>query len=191
MTGSIKDRMARHILRRAYTEGSIQSGDTIVEATSGNTGISFPALGRALGHPVVILMPEWMSRERMELIRSFGAMLIAVPRAEGGFTGSIARAEAMARERTDVFLPRQFTNRADVEAHECSTGPEIWHQLAEHGLIPDAFVAGVGTGGTVMGVGRYLGSRRDAVRIHPLETERVADPVGGPSNRPSSHTRHL
>jgi cysteine synthase A len=169
MTGSIKDRMALHILRRAYAEGKILPGDTIVEATSGNTGISFCALGRAMGHPVAILMPDWMSRERMDLIRSFGATMVPVSREEGGFLGSIARAEGMARERSDVFLPRQFANAANIEAHESSTGPEIWSQLQEHSLVPDAFVAGVGTGGTVMGVGRYLRRQKPGVRIHPLE----------------------
>jgi len=180
MTGSIKDRMAFHILRSAYAAGSIRPGDTIVEATSGNTGISFSALGRALGHPVAILMPDWMSRERMDLIRSFGATLVPVSREEGGFIGSVAKAEAMARERTDVFLPRQFENCANVEAHESSTGPEIWRQLERHSLIADAFVAGVGTGGTVMGVGRYLRSRNPTVRIHPLQ----------PSESPTLSTGH-
>ena len=169
MTGSIKDRMALHILRRAYAEGSIRPGDTIVEATSGNTGISFAALGRALGHPVVILMPDWMSRERSDLIRGFGATVIPVSRQEGGFLGSIERAEAITRERTGVFLPRQFANQANVEAHASSTGPEIWNQLQASSLVPQALVAGVGTGGTLMGVGRFLRSQNPAIRVHPLE----------------------
>jgi cysteine synthase A len=169
MTGSIKDRMAFYILRRGYLEGRIAPGHTIVEATSGNTGISFAALGRALGHPVVIIMPDWMSRERMELIHSYGATMIPVSRAEGGFLGSIAKAERMAQGRSDVFLPKQFANDANVEAHEHSTGPEIWWQLENHALVPVAFVAGVGTGGTVMGVGRYLRSRNPAVRVYPLQ----------------------
>lgn len=180
MTGSIKDRMAFYILRRAYREGRIRPGDTIVEATSGNTGISFAALGRALGHPVIIHMPDWMSRERVELIHSLGAMLAPVSHEEGGFLGCIERAEDMARTRTDVFLPRQFANAANVEAHECSTGPEIRKQLQEIGRSPDAFIAGVGTGGTVMGVGRYLRSRDPRVRIHPLE----------PSESPTLSTGH-
>jgi cysteine synthase A len=169
MTGSIKDRMAFHILREGYRCGRLRPGDTIVEATSGNTGISFAALGRALGHPVVILMPDWMSRERMELIHSYGARMVPVSRDEGGFLRSIALAEEMGRERRDVFLPRQFANAANVMAHEVSTGPEIHTQLAMHGLAADAFVAGVGTGGTVMGVGRYLRRRNAGVRVHPLE----------------------
>ena len=171
MTGSIKDRMAFYILRRAWEDGSLRPGDTIVEATSGNTGISFAALGRALGHEVVILMPDWMSRERMELIRSYGARLMPVSREDGGFLGSIARAEAMAQERHDVFLPRQFENEANTRAHEVSTGPEIWSQLRRQGMMPDAFVAGVGTGGTVMGVGRCLKERNPRVKIHAVEPE--------------------
>ena len=169
MTGSIKDRMAFHILRQAYEDGELAPGGTIVEATSGNSGISFAALGRALGHEVVILMPDWMSRERMELVRSYGARLIPVSREEGGFATCMARTEVMAEQQPGVFLPRQFANPADVDAHEVSTGPEIWSQLHVHGLAPDAFVAGVGTGGTVMGVGRYLRRKNPAVKVHPLE----------------------
>ena len=169
LTGSIKDRMALHILRRAYAEGLIAPGDTIAEATSGNTGISFAAVGRALGHPVTIFMPDWMSRERVDLIHGLGATIVPVGRAEGGFSGSIRLAEDMAAATPHVFLPRQFANAANVEAHETTTGPEIWGQLEANGRTPDAFVAGVGTGGTVMGVGRYLRRMKPGVRIHPLE----------------------
>jgi cysteine synthase A len=126
-------------------------------------------MGSALGHPVVILIPDWMSRERMDLIRSLGATLSPVSREEGGFLGAIARAEAMARNDPRVFLPNQFSNQANVRAHEISTGPEIWSQLQERGLLPDAFVAGVGTGGTVMGVGKYLRRRHARLRVHPVE----------------------
>src|SRR5664279_4906007 len=115
-TGSIKDRMALHILRQAYAEGRIRPGDTIVEATSGNTGISFAAIGRALGHPVTIFMPNWMSRERTDLIHSLGANIVPVTKAQGGFLGSIRLAEELAAQRDDVFLPRQFSNSANVEA---------------------------------------------------------------------------
>lgn len=169
LTGSIKDRMALHILASAYASGALRPGDTIAEATSGNTGISFAALGRALGHPVTICMPDWMSRERVELIRSLGATVIPVSREDGGFLGSIRRVEQLAATRPNVFLPRQFENPANVAAHERTTGPEIWWQLEAVGLTADAFVAGVGTGGTVMGVGRYLRSRHPTVRIYPIE----------------------
>ncbi len=169
MTGSIKDRMALHILQRAYEEGAIRPGDTIVEATSGNTGISFAAIGRALGHPVTIFMPDWMSRERVDLINSLGAKVVPVTREQGGFLGSIQLAEELAARESRVFLPRQFQNEANVAAHEATTGPEIWWQLQFQSLVPDAFVAGVGTGGTVMGVGRYLRAQHAAVAIHALE----------------------
>jgi len=168
-TGSIKDRMALHILRDAYAQGRIRPGDTIVEATSGNTGISFAALGRALGHPVTIFMPSWMSRERTDLIHSLGANIVSVTKADGGFLGSIRHAEELAARRQDVFLPRQFSNTANVEAHEQTTGPELYWQLKYEDLSADAFVAGVGTGGTVMGVGRFLKKMNPATHIYAME----------------------
>jgi cysteine synthase A len=169
LTGSIKDRMALHVLQAAYREGRIREVDTIAETTSGNTGIAFAAIGRALGHPVVIYMPDWMSAERVALIRSFGATIEPVSKEQGGFLGSIDLCEALARTRQDIFLPCQFSNRANVDAHWLTTGPEIAQQLARLGRKVDAFVAGVGTGGTVMGVGQYLKSQNSAVRVHPLE----------------------
>ena len=169
LTGSIKDRMALHILQRAYETGQIAPGDPIAEATSGNTGISFSAIGRALGHPVTVFMPDWMSAERISLISSFGASVVLVSKADGGFLGSIARADEMKQTHPRTFLPHQFANEANIEAHQLGTGPEIWLQLEAYGMQPDAFVAGVGTGGTVMGVGRFLRSRNPAARIHPLE----------------------
>ena len=168
-TGSIKDRMALHILRQAYAEGLVHAGDTIVEATSGNTGIAFAAIGRALGHPVTIFMPNWMSRERMDLIQSLGASIVPVTKAQGGFLGSIRLAEELAGQRDDVFLPCQFSNTANVEAHEQTTGPELYWQLRYEGLSAAAFVAGVGTGGTVMGVGRFLKGTNPKVRVYPME----------------------
>ena len=169
LTGSIKDRMALHLLRQAYGNGTIQPGSGIAEATSGNTGISFSAIGRALGHSVTIFMPDWMSEERKGLIRSFGASIVEVSSEEGGFLGSIAKADEMAEREGNIFLPHQFSNTANCQAHEQSTGPEIWFQLKARELEPDAFVAGVGTGGTVMGVGRFLRSKKPTVRVHPLE----------------------
>jgi cysteine synthase A len=169
MTGSIKDRMAFHILQRAHAESSIQPNDTIVEATSGNTGIAFAALGRALGHPVIIYMPNWMSQERIQLIQSLGARTVLVTREEGGFLGSIRMAEDLTRTREHIFLPHQFSNQSNVDAHAETTGPEIWWQLQFQSLTPVAFVAGVGTGGTIMGVGRFLRKQSPSVRIHPLQ----------------------
>ena len=169
LTGSIKDRMALYILEAAYKDGHLTPDDPIAEATSGNTGISVAAIGRALRHPVTIFMPDWMSSERMAIISSFGATVVPVSRTEGGFLGSIAKCEAFHAVNGRVFLPNQFSNEANVLAHEQSTGPEIWMQLQSAGLRPDAFVAGVGTGGTVMGVGRYLRRLKPTIRIHPLE----------------------
>ena len=169
ITGSIKDRMALYILEKAYAEGKIKSGDTIVEATSGNTGIAFCAIGSALGHKVRIVMPDWMSRERVGIIKGLGAKIIPVSKEEGGFLGSIRITEEIAANEENIFLPRQFSNENNVEAHEQTTGPEIWYQMQYHGIKPDAFIAGVGTGGTVMGVGRYFRSHDPSIKIHPLE----------------------
>ena len=166
LSGSIKDRMALEVLRRAYASGALRRGDTIVEATSGNAGIAFCALGRALGHPVRIYMPDWMSRERIRLMQSYGAEVVLVSHEQGGFLGSIAMAENLARTQPGVFLPRQFSNPDNCRAHARTTGPEIINQF---GGCPDAFVAGVGTGGTVMGVGSALRALCPDTGIHPLE----------------------
>lgn len=156
LTGSIKDRMALYILQQAYDNNLIKPEDTIVEATSGNTGISFSAIGKALGHQVKIIMPDWLSKERMDIIRSLGAEVILVSKQQGGFLGSIELSRQMAREDKQIFLPSQFDNMCNSQAHERTTAKEIWMQLQSIDLTPQAFVAGVGTGGTVMGVGKYL-----------------------------------
>jgi len=171
ITGSIKDRMALYILQKSYETGAIKPGDTIVEATSGNTGISFSAIGRMLGHPVQILMPDWLSRERVDIIRSLGAEIIPVTREQGGFLGSINISEEIAAVKANIFLPKQFANQYNVEAHEQTTGRELWHQMYNNRLMPAAFVAGIGTGGTAMGVGRYLRTKNPDVKIYPLEPE--------------------
>ena len=168
LTGSIKDRMALNIMYEAYNSCAIKPGDTIVEATSGNTGIAFAAIGKALGHNVKIVMPNWLSKERIDIIRSMGAEVVLVSKEEGGFLGSIKMCEELA-EKGDVFLPRQFENRFNEAAHEKTTGMEIWEQLKLNDLTPDAFVAGVGTGGTVMGVGKSLKAHNPLIKIHPLE----------------------
>jgi cysteine synthase A len=169
LTGSIKDRMALHILDEATQSGELLPGDTIAEATSGNTGISLAAVGRAFGHPVTIFMPDWMSRERKDLIASFGAKVVTVSHEDGGFLGCIRRAEALASADPRVFLPSQFSNEANPVAHEATTGPEILEQLSGSGITLDAFVAGVGTGGTVMGVGRFLRRFDSRIKVHPIE----------------------
>jgi cysteine synthase len=178
MTGSIKDRMALHIMREAYRKDIIKPGDRVVEATSGNTGIAFAAVGRALGHPVTIFMPDWMSDERKNLIRSYGADIVLVSKEEGGFLGSIERTRELAEKDEHTFLPRQFENDDNTRAHYLTTGPEIWWQLRMHGRKTDAFIAGVGTGGTIMGTGRYLKEMNPAVKLYPLE----------PSNSPTMTT---
>jgi cysteine synthase A len=171
LTGSVKDRMALYIMYKAYCEGAIKPGDTIAEATSGNTGIAFSAIGKALGHNVKIFMPNWLSKERMDIIGSLGAEIVLVSKEEGGFLGSIDMCNKLAEESDTVFLPLQFENKYNAEAHENTTGKEIISQLNSNGLKPDAFVAGVGTGGTVMGVGRALRKVNPDVKIHPLEPE--------------------
>lgn len=178
MTGSVKDRMALHILSCARKRGELHEGDIICEATSGNTGISFAAIGCALGHRVRIYMPNWMSLERVQIMQSFGAEVVPVSKAQGGFVGAVALTQQYAAENPRVFLPRQFDNPDNVEAHESMTGPEIEDQLTRFGVAADAFVAGVGTGGTVMGVGRYLRREGRTVRVHPLE----------PANSPTLRT---
>lgn len=169
ITGSIKDRMALHILEKAYETGAIQPEDIIVEATSGNTGIAFAAIGKALGHQVSILMPNWMSVERMQIITSYGAKIIPVTKEEGGFLGSIRMSEEIAAAEPNIFLPRQFANEINAQAHFLTTGPELWWQLRYNDIEPQAFVAGVGTGGTVMGVGKYLKMMDSRIGVHPLE----------------------
>jgi cysteine synthase A len=180
VSGSIKDRVALHVVAKAYETGKLKPGYTIAEATSGNTGIAFSAIGSAMGHPVNIFMPEWMSEERKSLIRSYGADIRLVSREEGGFRGSIRMTEELAAKDDTVFLPCQFSNEDNTEAHYRSTGPEIWEQLSEQGLVPDAFVAGVGTGGTVMGTGKFLKEKNPAIKVHALE----------PANSPTLSTGH-
>lgn len=167
-TGSIKDRMAFYILKEAFKKGQLKKGDTIIEATSGNTGISLSAIGRAIGCEVIIIMPDWMSLERKQIIESFGAKVITVSKKEGGFLRSIELSKEMAKENPKVFLPSQFSNINNVKAHQ-TTGKELYKQLQMIGLSFDAFIAGVGTGGTVIGVGKTLRSFNPNVKIHPLE----------------------
>ncbi len=179
-TGSIKDRMALHVLRDACENGRIEPGDTIVEATSGNTGIAFAGIGTAMGHQVRILMPDWMSRERVLIIQSFGATVVPISAEQGGFVGSISCANQYAMEHDHVFLPLQFENDANLDAHALTTGPEIVEQMRNAGVEPTGFVAGVGTGGTVMGVARYFRDEVPFASVHPLE----------PANSPTLRTGH-
>lgn len=168
LTGNIKDRVALHILRDAYEKGEIKPDDRIAEATSGNTGIAFSALGKYLGHEVTIFMPDWMSSERINLMKSFGAKVRLVSKEEGGFLGSIRLSEELAAGG-GVFLPRQFSNPENVRAHYLYTAPEIIDQLDALGLKPEGTVAGVGTGGTIMGLAEKFREINPACRAYPLE----------------------
>lgn len=177
-TGSIKDRMALYILKKAYLNNSIKQNYTIVETTSGNTGISFSAIGSYLGNSIDIYMPDWMSDERKKLLSSFNANLILVSKKEGGFLKCLELTEKRKLSSDTVFLPCQFSNNDNAKAHFLSTGPEIWNALSNSGIIPTAFVAGVGTGGTIMGIGKYLKANNSNMKIYPLE----------PSNSPTLST---
>ncbi len=171
LTGSVKDRMAFHILSEAIKRGELKPGDRIAEATSGNTGISMCALGAYLKHPVTIFMPDWMSKERQDLIASFGAEIRLVSSEEGGFLGSIGMADQLAEDLGDVFLPHQFDNEDNMWGQYHGLGQELIDQLKTLDLQIDGFVAGVGTGGVVMGVGRALKEANPNVIVHPLEPE--------------------
>lgn len=176
-TGSIKDRIAYHIITKSRNNGTLKPGMPIIEATSGNTGIAFAALGKAFGHPVDIFMPDWMSQERIALMKSYGATVHLVSHEEGGFKGSVEQADELAR-KVGGFRPNQFSNEDNSEAHYLTTGPELWDQAGSLGKRVEAFVAGVGTGGTVMGTGKYLRERSASAKVHPLE----------PSNSPTLST---
>ena len=169
---SVKDRIAEAMIEAAEKEGKINKNTTIVEATSGNTGIGLAMVCAARGYKLVITMPESMSKERKMLLRAFGAELILTPAAEG-MNGAIARAKALVEENSDTyFMPRQFDNPANVEIHRKTTAEEIWRDT--DGQV-DIFVAGVGTGGTVTGVGEVLKSRKSGVKIVAVEPD--ASPV--------------
>jgi cysteine synthase A len=177
--GSIKDRIARQIVFAAEKRGELRPGATIMEVTSGNTGIALAMVGAMRGYKVVIVMPKTVSEERRNMITSYGAELELLEKI-GDMQGAIARSEEYAATHGDVFLPRQFSNPDNIETHRTSTGPEIMRQL--NGEI-DAFVMGVGTGGTVMGVGRALrkaGSRARIVAVEPDESAVMSGGEPGP-----------
>ncbi len=169
-TGSIKDRIVLHIMKQFYDDGTIEAGDTIVEATSGNTGISISAIGAYLGNPVKIFMPDWMCRERLMLMKEFGAKVISVSKEDGGFKGCIKMADEMEKEN-GICLPCQFSNPFNVDAHYKTTGKEILSQLAQFDKKPDGIVAGIGTGGTIMGIKKALQEIYPDCKAFPLEPE--------------------
>lgn len=167
---SVKDRIALNMIETAERDGLIKSGDTIIEPTSGNTGIGLAWVGASKGYKVVIVMPETMSLERRKLIQAYGAELVLTPGAEG-MRGAIAKAEELAKERQG-FIPMQFQNAANPAVHEATTGPEILEAFGETGL--DAFVSGVGTGGTVTGVSRVLKAANPDIKIYAVEADESA-----------------
>lgn len=163
--GSIKDRAALQMLRAAEQAGRIGPGALIIEPTSGNTGIGLCMLCAARGYRAIIVVPETASIERIKLMRAFGAQVVLTP-GSAGMRGAVERAEALARENENAFIPSQFDNPENANAHYLTTGPEIWAQTEGH---VDALVAGVGTGGTITGVGRYLRERKPDVQLIAVE----------------------
>ncbi|HEX2767099.1 MAG TPA: cysteine synthase family protein [Candidatus Limnocylindria bacterium] len=170
-TGSVKDRIALAMVRNARDSGALQPGQTILEPTSGNTGISLALVGRLLGHPVRVVMPDNTTPEREQLLRLYGAEIVHSPGEEGS-NGAVRMAQRLAAEDPSLFMPYQYGNDANPGAHEATTGPEILAQVPD----VDLFVAGLGTGGTLTGVGRFLKRSKPGVRIvaaEPLPGERV------------------
>lgn len=176
---SVKDRIGKSIIEAAERSGELQPGGTIVEGTSGNTGIALALVGAAKGYRVVLTMPETMSVERRQILKAYGAELVLTPGPEG-MRGAVAKAEEIAADTRNAVLARQFANQANVAVHRETTGPEIWNDT--DGNI-DVFVAGIGTGGTITGAGGYLRDQKSDIRIvatepadSPLLTEGKAGP---------------
>lgn len=165
LTGSVKDRAAKYILEDAEARGVLRSGGTIIEPTSGNTGIALAALAVPRGYRCIIVMPDSMSAERIALMRAYGAEVVLTPGCDG-MAGSITKAQELAAAIAGSFIPNQFENPANALAHYRTTGPEIWTQCREN---VDIFVAGVGTGGTLTGTGRYLKEQNPAVQVVAME----------------------
>ena len=164
-TGSVKDRVAKAMIEDAEKKGILKPGATIIEPTSGNTGIGLAAIATAKGYRTIIVLPETMSVERRNIIKAYGAEIVLTPGYKG-MTGAIAKAEELKKEIEGSMIAGQFVNPANPEAHRRTTGPEIWNDT--DGEV-DAYVAGVGTGGTITGVGEYLKSKNDKIEIIAVE----------------------
>lgn len=163
--GSVKDRIAKAMIESAEAEGKLKPGAVIIEPTSGNTGIGLASVAAARGYKAIFTMPETMSVERRNLLKAYGAEIVLTEGAKG-MKGAIAKAEELAQSTPNSFIPSQFTNEANPQAHERSTGPEIWNDT--DGEV-DAFIAGVGTGGTLSGVGHFLKSKKSSVKVFAVE----------------------
>lgn len=169
ISGSIKDRAAYYMLKKAYEEGKLKKRMEIVEATSGNTGISLVAIGRLLGNPSHIFMPDWVSKERLNLMKMYGAEVTLVSREEGGFVKAVSMAEEYA-EKNEAFLANQFSNKYNVLAHYETTAKEIIEALGEQ---IGGFVSGVGTGGTLIGTGKRLKEFDENIKLYAMEPEKM------------------
>ena len=174
-SGSIKDRMVLEILKNGYRTGNLKKGNTIVEATSGNTGISLAAMGAYLDHPVQIYMPSWLSKERKRLLRFYGAKLFEITAKQGGFLKCIELANKKSKKNS-YFGPKQFDNTWNVMAHVKTTAPEFENTLKKHNLANlELFITGMGTGGTVMGFHHYFSEKYEDFKIHPVLPDKNED----------------